>query len=337
MAKAYFDHDANLDELNGKTIAVIGYGNQGRSQALNMRDSGANVIIGSTKSNESWNRAKSDGFDVYSIAEASKKANILFLLIPDEIMPNVYETDIAPYLQEGDLINFASGYNVHFNCIDLNKTVDITLIAPRMIGKGVRDRYVSQEGFPSLVAVHQDFTGKAKQVMLALAKAIGSTRIGAFESSFEEEAVVDLFGEQVMGGFKLYNLRLAYELLVEEYGYSPEAVLLELYLSGEGIETLRAAQEVGIWGQLRYHSTTSQYGHQTRGKCAASNESKAVLRKIIEDITSGEFTREWKMEQLTGFPVFNRLWTDNLKHPFIKSEQDLLKILNAKKKEEDVK
>jgi ketol-acid reductoisomerase len=337
LAKAYFDDDANLDELKNKTVAVIGYGNQGRSQALNMRDSGVNVIVGNIEDGASWTQGKKDGFDVYSISEASKRADILFLLIPDEIMPSVYEEDIAPYIEDGNVINFASGYNVHFGFIELPETVDIVLIAPRMIGKGVRDRFVSGEGFPSLVAVHQDSTGKAKTIMLALAKAIGTTKIGAFESSFEEEAVVDLFGEQVMGGFKLYNLRMAYELLVEEYGFSPEAVLLELYLSGEGIETLRNAQEVGIWGQLRYHSTTSQYGHQTRGKYAASDASRALLRSIAENIKSGEFSKEWKTEQLTGYPVFNRLWKDNLKHPFIKSEQDLLKILNANKRKGDEK
>jgi ketol-acid reductoisomerase len=332
VANVYYDKDADLKYLQNKTVAIIGYGNQGRSQALNLRDSGVKVIVGNVE-NDTWKRAKADDFEVYTIAEAAKKADIMFILIPDEIMPQVFEAEILPNLEKNNLINFASGYNVHYDFINLPSDMDVTLIAPRMIGKGVRDRFVEGTGFPSLIAVHQDASGQAKQLLLALAKGIGTTKVGAFESSFEEETVVDLFGEQVMGGFKMFNIRASFELLVEA-GYNPEAILLEFYLSGEGVESQKAAMEMGLWGQLKLHSTTSQYGHQTRGAKAASEESKKALKEILDDIESGRFAREWKTDQMTGYPVFKSIWKKNLQHSFIKAETELFEKMGRKKHEQ---
>jgi ketol-acid reductoisomerase len=324
MAEMFFDDDADIKHLDGMTICILGYGNQGRSQALNLRDSGLNVIIGSQR-DRSHEQATTDGFEVLSPAEAAAKAQIIFLLLPDEVMPQLYRDQIAPGLEAGNMLVFASGYNIAFSFIEARADVDVVMIAPRMIGHGVRDTYLSGEGFPSLIAVEQDGSGNALARTLALAKGLGSTKMGAIMSSFMEETIVDLFAEQVGG---LYAIRRYCEVLVEA-GCSPEAAMLEFYASGEIINTARAYRDVGLWEQMEFHSTTSQYGQEVTARLSREDEQaeKQRLHRVIDHIRDGEFAREWMLEQQAGFPVFKRIRKENMNHPIRHAERKLYKIL----------
>jgi len=331
MAKIYKDEDANLEVIKNRPIAVVGYGNQGRSQALNMRDSGLKVIVGSIK-DVSWQQAKEDGFEVMDISEAAEKAQIIFVLLPDEVAPEIFEREIYPGLKEKDVLVFASGYNIYYGYLKFPEFVDLVLLAPRMIGSAVRDLYVQGKGSPSLIGVGQDFSKRAKETVLALAKAIGSTRAGAIESSFEEETKTDLLGEQVRGACLIFMRRLAFEVMVEA-GCSPEVAVLELYASGEDAETFKAAAEKGIWAQLKLHSPTSQYGQLTRGPKIASSRIKKIFQDMMKDIESGNFSREWTLEQKSGKIVLNRLWSLGLNHPMIEAERKVFELLGRKPNE----
>lgn len=324
MAQMYFDDDADLTIIQDKTICIIGYGNQGRSQALNMRDNGLHVIVGSQR-DSSYQRAKDDDFEVFGVQEAVTQADIIFLLIPDEVMPKVYKDQIAPGLQAGNVLVFASGYNITFSFIEPPDTVDVVMIAPRMIGQGVRDTFVSGEGFPSLIAVEQDASGEALARTLALSKGIGSTRMGVIMSSFQEETIVDLFAEQVGG---LYAIRRYCEVLVEA-GCSPEAAILEFYGSGENIETARAYRDIGLWDQITLHSTTSQYGQEVTSRLPADSETaeKKRLHSIIDNIRDGTFAKDWMLEQQAEYPVFKRVRKENMAHPIRQAERRLYQIL----------
>ncbi|MBW2715787.1 MAG: ketol-acid reductoisomerase, partial [Deltaproteobacteria bacterium] len=286
MAEIYHDDAADLGVLEDQTVALVGYGNQGRSQALNLRDSGVNVIIGSIR-DDAGAAAEKDGFSVSNIAEACKQADIVMLLIPDEVMPEVFKTDVAPNLVPGNLVIFASGYNIAFNLITPADYVDVALVAPRMIGVGVRENFVSGNGFPSFVGIHHDATGNAKARMLAIAKGIGSTRAGCIEMSMHDEATLDLFTEQAFGPAFGRVLMTAIDLLVEA-GYPPEAVLLELYLSGEFAYSFEKMREVGMMKQMDFHSRTSQYGTVTRSAqfVALSEPIKEKMSAILDDIRS---------------------------------------------------
>ena len=324
MARMYFEEDSDLAFVADQTICIVGYGNQGRSQALNMRDSGLSVVVGSRR-DASYRAAVEDGFAVFPVGEAVKRSNVIFLLVPDEVMPQVYCRDIAPNLESGDMLVFASGYNITFGLIEPSSDVDVVLIAPRMIGAGVRDTYLSGEGFPSLVAVHHSATETAFERMLALCEGIGSARMGVIESSFLEETTVDLFAEQV--GF-LYAVRRYCEVLVEA-GCSPEAAMLEFYASGEGIETARAYRDIGLWDQITLHSRTSQYGQEVTSRLSPPEEEaeRARLRAIISHIQGGSFAREWTAEQQAGFPEFNRVRALNMAHEMRVAERELYKVL----------
>jgi ketol-acid reductoisomerase len=329
MAQWYFDGDADLKYLDNKTIGIFGYGNQGQAQALNMRDSGLRVIVGN-RLDASYEQAAADGFAVYSWSEAAARSDILFLLMPDEVMPAIYDEQIAAHLEAGNVLVFASGYNIHFKHLRPPDFVDVILIAPRMIGKGVRDTFLSGEGFPSLIAVHQDASGQGLERTLALSKGIGSTKMGIIVSSFEEETIVDLFSEQIGG---LYAIRRYFEALVEA-GCGPEVVLLELYASGEGIATARAYRDLGLWEQITLHSRTSQYGQEVTSRVSPEEESAERQRigRVIEHIRSGAFAREWKTEQESGFEQFGRIRQENLAHPMIVAERELYRILGRIKK-----
>jgi len=328
MAQWFFDEQADMKYLDGRTIGIFGYGNQGRAQALNMRDSGLSVIVGS-RQDPSFEQAIRDGFAAYPWREAAAKSDILFLLLPDEAMPAIFEEDIVDQLHPGNVLVFASGYNIHFGYLRPPSTVDVVLVAPRMIGAGVRDTYLSGEGFPSLVAVHQDASGEALARTLALSKAIGSTRMGAILSSFEEETIVDLFSEQIGG---LYAIRRYYTALVEA-GCSPEAVLLELYASGEGIATARAYRDLGLWEQITLHSRTSQFGQEVTSRLTPEEErvEQERLRRVIDHIRSGAFAKEWEAEQKNEFAEFDRIRQENLAHPMVKAERELYRILGRTK------
>ena len=326
MARFYFDKDADLKHLDGRTVAIIGYGNQGRSQALNMRDSGIQVLVGSPCDN-SARRAKKDGFEVCSIAEAAQKADILFMLLPDEVMPKVYEESIAPHLRANMVLNFSHGYNIHYKKIVPPSNVDIILIGPRMIGQAVRDTFVNGIGYPSLVAVEQDGSGNAQNLMLALSKAIGTTKMGAIESSFREETEIDLFSEQ-SGDF--YVLKNMFEALVEA-GYDRDVVLMEMYASGELSEIFGAVRDIGLAHQLKLHSRTSQYGQVITAKRFSDEPAiKQQFTDVINHIKSGDFEKEWTAEEAAGYENLLKDTNGILAHPMQETENRVYKLLGRR-------
>ena len=328
MVKVYRDEDADLSALEEKTIAVIGYGNQGRAQALNMRDSGLEVIIGNIR-DESYQRAVEDGFPTYSIPEAAEKGSIVLLLLPDEVQPKVYERDIKPHLDEGDALVFAHGYNIHYGFIQPPENIDILLLAPRMIGRYVRELYVEGYGAPAFIAVHQDASGKALERLLALAKAIGATRAGALEVSFAIETELDHFSEHYVAPLIARALLLSFEILTE-MGYPPEAVLLELYMSGELSEVAKAMALDGLYGQLPLHSRTSQYGQLLYAERVLPDGEKQLIREIVKEIQTGVFAREWSLEQRLGYPVFRKLWERAMRHPINEAERRLRELVSIR-------
>ncbi len=313
--------------LKNKTIAVIGYGNQGRSQALNMRDFGLNVIIGNLQDSY-FETAKKDGFKVLSIEEASKLADIIFLLIPDEVQPEVFKEKIEPGLKEGDTLVMASGYNYFYGYVDPPKYVNVLMIAPRMIGWGIRDLYTKNKGFPVLIAVGQDYSGNSKDILIGLSAAIGVFQEGgcAIWSSFKEETLLDLLSEHSWAGAILFMFRTYYEV-VTELGASPEAAILEIYGSGELAEIAESMKEIGLFKQLKTHSHTSQYGQLTRGPLYITEEVKEIMKREAMDILNGKFAREWTNEMATGLTVYRRLLEMNAEHPMEKKEEELYKIL----------
>jgi len=325
--KVYRDEDVSSRVLKDKLIAVLGYGNQGRAQALNLRDSGHKVTIGNR--NDSFKTvAQKDGFKVFSIREATEKADVVMMLIPDEVQPEVFKTDIARYLHSGDAVAFASGFNIAFKLIKPPEFVDIVMIAPRMIGEGVRENYVRRIGYPSFVGVVQDYTGHAKQVALEIAKGIGSTRMGALEVTFRQEAELDLFSEQCFGPAFGQILTGTMMLLVDE-GYPAPAVLLELYMSGELSYVFQKAAEVGFTGQMGLHSLTSQYGSLTRVLRFADLVPEVMkrLKEGLDEIRSGAFAREWMKEQESGYPTLKEAREFLENNPFRKLEKETLKLL----------
>jgi len=297
MATIYHDEDATLELLAGMTLAIVGYGNQGRSQALNLRDSGQKVLVGNVDDAYRKN-ALADGFEPIPIRDAAARADAIFLLVPDEVMPEVYARDVAPGLRRGKTLVFAHGYNVAFGLIEPPADVDVVMIAPRMIGAGVRDTYVSGAGFPSFVGVHRDASGQARPRMLALAKALGSLRAGCIEMSFGDEAALDLFTEQAFGPAFGAVMSSAVNTLIDA-GFPPEAVLMELYLSGEFAYSLEKGRELGMRQQHLLHSHTSQYGTITRAP--RFFDLGAPLREkmaaVLGEIRSGAFAREWSSDR----------------------------------------
>jgi ketol-acid reductoisomerase len=320
MATIYHDSDADLAALAGQTIAVIGYGNQGRSQALNLRDAGVDVVVGNIR-DYAHDAAQADGFAVRSIADACAAASGVMLLIPDEVMPEVYAKHVAPQLEAGDLVSFASGYNVAFGLIAPESALDVVLVAPRMIGVGVRDAYVEGRGFPAFVGVHQDASGTGRARMLALAKGIGATRGGCIEMSMHDEATLDLFTEQGFGPAWGRVMMSAVELLVSA-GYPPEAVLVELYLSGELAYSLEKIRQVGMTRQMDYHSRTSQYGSITRGARYLGLDAalKEKMGAVLEEIRSGAFAVEWSANQAQANSLFEKIREVREQLPFTKWE-----------------
>lgn len=300
--RIFHDEDADPGALAGRTVAVVGYGNQGRSQALNIRDAGLAVIVGNIR-DESFERARADGFEALPIAEAARRADVILLLTPDEVMPRVYEEHVAPQLTPGKILDFASGYNVAFGRIVPPKDVDVILIAPRMIGPGVRDSVVAGRGFPSFVALHQDASGQGLARLLALARALGTTRAGCILMSMHDEASLDLFTEQAFGPAFGRVMLSAIETLVEA-GYPPEAVLLELYLSGELIYSFQKILEVGMLRQMDYHSHTSQYGTMTRSARFADIDLASRMKAILREIQDGTFAAEWSGQQERSAELF---------------------------------
>jgi len=323
MAEIYHDRDADLACIQGQTIAVIGYGNQGRAQALNLRDSGLQVVVG-VRSDETRSQAMEDGFEVLSIREAADQGRILMILIPDEVMPEVFAREILPVMSAGKALCFASGYTVAFGAVVPPDDVDVIMVAPRMIGAGVRQRYEEGQGFPSFVGVHQDVTGRALETTLAIAKGIGSTRSGALKLTFAQEAELDLFTEQGFGPAFGQVLLTALQTLIDA-GYPVEAVMMEIILSGEFAYSMDKIRELGFFKQMELHSNTSQYGSLTRSirflELFANSGLADSMKAVIEEIRSGNFAKEWEAEQKGGLSQFNQLRELRHLHPIAEWER----------------
>jgi ketol-acid reductoisomerase len=303
----YRDEDADLSVLADRTVAIIGYGNQGRAQGLNLRDSGVEDVIVGNREDDSWEQAEEDGFPVYTMAEATDRADVVFLLVPDEVQPEIFQESIEPNLEAGDVLNFASGYNITYGFIDPPATVDVVMIAPRMIGTTVRELYEEGNGAPALLAVDQDASGEARDVALALAKGIGSTRSGVIDSDFESETITDLMTEQALVPVFVNALRAKYEAEVAA-GIAPETVLMEQYLSREMSHIWEKAATQGLIEQLELHSQTSQYG-QLRFSQEFDNEPiREFMNERLREIRNGRFATEWTSEQQAGYPQLGRLY-----------------------------
>jgi len=321
MAKVYYDDDVDTKILNTRKIGIIGYGNQGRAQALNMRDSGFEPMV-ANRDDPYRDNAVRDGFAVHSVSHVAQAADVIVLLIPDEVQPQVYRDRIGPYLKPGDVLCFASGYNVYYKTIEPPEGVGVIMVAPRMIGEAVRNLYKNGLGFPCLIACGKDSDGRSMPIALALAKAIGATRFGAFASSFKEEVTIDLFAEQMLWP-GIIKLCLLYFEKLTEHGCDPEIVTTELHLSGEFVEIAKAMITHGFFGQLRLHSQTSQYGQLSRADRMAPPQLLAEVDEVMDEIISGKFHAEWAKEQEHGKPNMKRLWQQILEHPLAKSEAKL--------------
>jgi len=326
MVKVHYDSDADLGLLEGKTVAIIGYGNQGRAQALNNRDSGVQVVVGGIP-DASLDQAKEDSFDTMSVAEAAKVGDIICLLIPDEVQQQVYRDHILPHLKPGKALDFAHGYNVHYGFIRPPAHTDVIMVAPRMIGVAVRSAYEQGRGVPAFVAVHQDGSGQAWAKTLALARAIGCTRAGAIETTFAEETELDHFSEHFVWPAIYRILVESFEFLTEN-GYQPEAVLMELWASKEAAEILERAADVGIFGQMKFHSGTSQYGTLIHWDRALPPGLRDCMAAALKEIRDGTFSRAWEQERGAGKPLFTRLKETALHHPLNEVEERLRKLLS---------
>ncbi|MFX1507639.1 MAG: NAD(P)-binding domain-containing protein, partial [Promethearchaeota archaeon] len=295
----YFTQDGNISILKDKTIAIIGYGNQARAQALNLRDSGLQVVIGAQ--NEKYERrAQNDDFPSVSIPQAVKESDLLLLLIPDDDIPGVVSESIIPNLKDKQTIVFASGYTVAFNLISLPDNIDLLLMSPRVPGVVVRESFITNKGFFCFIGIHRDSTGNAKQTLLALTKAIGgmTDKRAAIEISFKQQAVLSLFATQTFT-YALTQVLMQSILRLIEDGYPPEAIFIELILSGEGRYTVDKIIDVGMIKQMNFHSQTSQYGQMSRGAKfrQVAKKVEEIQRVILREIENGQFTKEWENDE----------------------------------------
>ena len=312
MAKIYYDNDADLNILSNKTVAVIGYGIQGAAQAKNLLDSGVKVILGLRPEGSSWKAAKDEGFKVYPISEAARMGDLIIMLIPDMLQAEVYENEVKKHLTEGKALGFSHGFNIHFKTIVPAKNVDVIMIAPKSPGKRLRQMYAEGSGVPSLLAVEQDYTGKAKDIALAWGKAIGSTRAGVLETTFKEETESDLIGEQtVLVGGLIELIKKGFEVLVEE-GYQPELAYFEACNEAKLIMDLIFTS--GITGMLNGVSVTARYGGVTVGPQVIDDRVKQNMKKAAKRVQSGEFAKEWIAESKSGEKRLKQLIKENEEH-----------------------
>lgn len=314
MAKMYYEKDCNLDVLNDKTIAIIGYGSQGHAHALNLRDSGCNVIVGLRPGGKSWPVAEKDGFEVYSVAEAAKKADIVMMLINDEVQAEVYRKEIAPNLEAGNAIAFAHGFNIRYKQIVPPADVDVFMAAPKGPGHTVRSTYVAGKGVPCLIAVEQDATGKAYDIALAYIAGIGGARAGILETTMDEETETDLFGEQtVLCGGVVDLMRCGFEVLVEA-GYKPENAYFECIHEMKLIIDL--VNKGGIAAMNYSISDTAEFGEYVSGpRVLPAEQVKANMRAVLKDIQDGTFAGKWIAENKNGRTFFNSKRAQLAKHP----------------------
>jgi ketol-acid reductoisomerase len=333
MAEIHYDKDINMNILKGKKIAIIGYGSQGHAHAQNLRDSGMDVIVGELEGSKPWDMAKEKGFEVYTTDNASKMADVIMLLAPDTLQKSIYYKYIEPNLDKGNILCFAHGFNIHFNQIIPREDIDVIMIAPKGPGHIVRRMYKENSGVPAIIAVYQDYSKKAKVYCLAYAKALGAGRVGIITTTFKEETETDLFGEQaVLCGGTTELIRAGFDTLVDA-GYQPEIAYFEVLSELKLIVDL--IYEGGIsW--MRYSiSDTAEYGDMVKGKEIITDETRKNMKKILKDIQSGAFAREWILENKAGRPVYNAIKKKEENHLIEKVGKELRKMMTWIKKEED--
>ena len=312
-ATIYYDADADLAHLEGRKVAVLGYGSQGHAHALNLEESGVDVRVGLREGSGSWAKAEAAGLRVLTTAAACKEADIIMVLLPDTEQAAVYESDIAPNLNDRDALAFAHGFNIHFGQIRPPKGIDVWMIAPKGPGHLVRRTFEEGGGVPALVAISADETGKAKETALAYARAVGATRAGVLDTTFEEETETDLFGEQtVLCGGVVELIKAGYDTLVDA-GYQPESAYFETLHEVKLIVDL--IYEGGITNMRYSISDTAEYGDMTRGPRIITDETRAEMRRVLDEIQSGKFAQEWILENKAGRPVFNALRRKSAEHP----------------------
>jgi ketol-acid reductoisomerase len=310
--KIYYDKDANLNHLKGKKIAIIGYGSQGHAQAQNLRESGLNVIVAEMEGTENFQFALKDGFKPISASEASKQADLIQILTQDHVQANLYERDVKPNLQKGKTLLFSHGFNIHYGQIVPPQEIDVVMIAPKGPGHLVRREFQKGAGVPSLVAIYQDFSKKAKQTALAYAKGIGATRAGVIETTFKEETETDLFGEQaVLCGGVTELIKAGFDTLVEA-GYQPEIAYFECL---HELKLIVDLMYEGGMSFMRYSvSDTAEYGDLTRGKRVITSETREEMKRMLKEVQTGNFAKEWILENQVGRPVFNALRKKEAEH-----------------------
>ncbi|MGX7203861.1 ketol-acid reductoisomerase [Enterococcus pingfangensis] len=324
MVKVYYDNAVEKDALEGKTIAVVGYGSQGHAHAQNLRDTGHQVVIG-IREGKSAEAARNDGFDVFSVNEATKKAQVVMILAPDEIQGTLYEKEIAPNLAEGDAVAFAHGFNIHFDVIKPPKNVDVFLVAPKGPGHLVRRTFAEGFAVPALFAVHQDATGAAQDLALSYAKGIGATRVGVLETTFKEETETDLFGEQaVLCGGLTSMIEAGFETLVEA-GYQPELAYFEVCHEMKLIVDLIYE---GGFGKMRNSiSNTAEYGDYVSGPRVITEQAKAGMKDILTDIQNGKFAKAFVEDNANGFPEFKKMRAESAGHQIEAVGSELRKMM----------
>ena len=326
MATIYYDSDANFDLLKTRTIAVIGYGSQGHAQVLNLQDSGANVLVGLRPTSQSISEAESNGLIVKSVEEATAEADIIQILIPDELQGTVYKNQIEPNLEDGNMIMFSHGFSIHFGQISPAQNIDVAMIAPKAPGHLVRRVFTEGAGTPCLLAIHQDVTGQAKDLALAYAKGIGGARAGIIETTFREETETDLFGEQaVLCGGTTALIKAAFDTLVEA-GYQPEMAYFECLHELKLIVDL--IYEGGLSWMRHSISNTAEYGDLTRGPIVIDQDVKEKMKSLLEDVQSGRFAREWVLENQANQAVLQSLRRNEAEHDIEKVGKDLRSMMS---------
>lgn len=331
MAKMFWEKDANPRALEGKRIAVVGYGSQGRAHALNLRESKLNVVVGLRRGGPSWAQAEQDGWKLAAPSEASEGADVIVMLAPDMAQPAIYVNEIAPNLKEGAMLLFSHGFNIHYGQITPPKNIDVTMVAPKGPGNLVRRQYEAERGVPCLLAVHQDASGHAFDRTLAYAHAIGGTRPGVIQTTFSEETETDLFGEQaVLCGGARALIQAGWETLVEA-GYQPESAYFECLHELKLIVDL--IYEGGIAEMHKFVSETAKYGDLTRGNRVIDDNVRRTMKTILDEIQSGQFAKEWVLENQAGRPQYTKLLERDKNHPIEKVGVELRKQMSWLKPE----
>ena len=313
MTTIYYNNDANLDLLKNKVIGIIGYGSQGHAHALNLKDNGQNVLIGLYQGSKSWEKAVSDGLEVTLVDDLAKRADIIMMLLPDHTMASVYKESIEPYLSTDKTLMFAHGFNIHYKAIVPPNNVDVSMVAPKAPGHRMREVFIKDSGVPGLLAIHNDASGKAKEIALAYSKGVGCTRAGVLNTTFKEETETDLFGEQtILCGGVTALIKAGFETLIEA-GYQPESAYFEC------MHELKLIVDLLYQGGMEYMrysvSDTAEYGDYSRGPMVIDSSVKEKMKDVLKSIQDGSFAREWIAENDEGRARFNQLSKSNAQHP----------------------